>query len=394
MYPVTAPAKSCAMPKDRPEYSGKPIQARRDFKVVRSAHSSAEFRKSLRKIDPGELASKILQLHAAADDVDDTGLQKPSLAAGSNDGPFEMPGVLRKADHAEKIADVVNRSAQKKPRSQASSGRRFSTPRFRTLAAGTLLVGLAGGAALALGLPDMMIADAPATRPVSTELIVTEPPLAAAAVTTLADTVPVISNHESAGIAKPFNTATPQQIAEAKDRLRLAFASGNTGIPHMSQDNSDRAVAPVYPQVSADQPATTEAVTNTAGPVANPAPGWSTPAYARRASIDPQSPRPLTQENEAVAANNSPDAVLITAATGSAPVEAAPEQGLGAYPNTGKTTASVNMRISEKKNSEIVAVIPGNTTVSFNECGKWWCGVEYEGKTGFVGQRFVNRKAQ
>lgn len=394
MYPVTAPAKSCAMPKDRPQCSGKPIQARRDFKVVGSAPSSAEFRRSLRKIDPGELASKILQLHAAAEVVDDTAPPKPSLAAGSNDGPFEMPGVLRKADHAEKIADVVNRSAQKTPRSKAPGGRRFSTPRFRTLAAGTLLVGLAGGAALAFGLPDMMIADAPATRPVSTELIVTEPPLAPAAGTTVADTVPVISDHESAGIAKPFNTATPQQIAEAKDRLRLAFASGNTGIVHMSPGSGDRAVAPVYPQTPADQSATTEAVPNTAVPAANPTPGLSTPAYARRAPTDPQSPRPLTQENEAVAANNSPDAVLITAAAGPAPVKAAPEQGLGAYPNSGRTTASVNMRISGKKNSEIIAVIPANTTISFNECGKWWCGVEFEGETGFVGQRFVNRKAQ
>ncbi|WP_306143553.1 hypothetical protein [Roseibium sp. MMSF_3412] len=362
--------------------------------MIGSTHSSAEFRRSLRKIDPGELASKILQLHAAAEDIDDTGPQKPSLAAGSNDGPLEMPGILRKADHAEKIADVVNRSAQKTPRSKAPGGRRFSTPRFRTLAAGTLLVGLAGGAALALGLPDMMIADAPATRPVSTELIVTEPPLAPAAGTTVADTAPAISDHESAGIANPFNTATPQQIAEAKDRLRLAFASGNTGIAHMSPGSGDRAVAPVYPQAPSDQPAATEAVPNTAVPIANPTPGLSTPAYARRRTADPQSPRPQPRENEAVATNNSPDAVLIKAAAGPAPVEASPEQGPGAYPNSGRTTASVNMRISEKKNSEIIAVIPGNTAVSFNECGKWWCGVEYEGKTGFVGQRFVNRTVQ
>lgn len=394
MYSVTAPAKSCAIPADRYETTGKPIPSRRDFKVIGGAHSSTEFRKSLRKIDPGELASKILQLHAAAEEADETSLQKPSMSADTNDIPFEIPGVLRKTDDAEKIADVVNRSAQRKQKAVRRSDKRFSTPRFRTLAAGTLLAGLAGGAALALGLPDMMIADDPATRPVATELIVAEPPLASAAEKQDTDGVSVAGVRTSAGAAEPFNTATPQQIAEAKDRLRLAFASGNTGQPQTSTGAGNISVAPVYPQATADQAAIAEAVPQVAALNSNPTAGLTTPAYARPASAESVPERAATTDSEAIAANNSPDAVLSAVAAGPAPVEAEPGQGIRAYPHSGKTKASVNMRLSEKKNSEIIAVIPGNTSVSFNECGKWWCGVEYEGKTGFVGQRFVERTAQ
>ncbi|MEL7527507.1 MAG: hypothetical protein AAFN16_17140 [Pseudomonadota bacterium] len=391
MYSVTAPAKSCAIPTDRSDTTGKPVQARRDFKVIGGAHSSAEFRKSLRKIDPGELASKILQLHAAAPEPDETGPEKPSMTAGTSDSPFEIPGVLRKSDDAEKIADVVNRSAQKKQRKQH---RPAKLPRFRTLAAGVLFAGLAGGAALALGLPDMLIADEPATRPVSTERIVAEPPVASTAETTMTDGVSAISNPESAAATDPFNTATPQQIAEAKDRLRLAFASGNTGQPQTTASAGDGSGAPVYPQAPSDPSVLADAAPTTAVAVSTVAAGLSTPAYARQAPAETRSENTVPPDNDAVAANNSPDAVLNAAAAVPAVVEAEPAQDISAYPHSGTTTAAVNMRFSEKRNSEIIAVIPSNTTVSFNECGKWWCGVEYDGKTGFVGQRFVNRATQ
>jgi len=394
MYSVTAPAKSCAIPTDRSENTGKSFQARRDFKVIGGAHSSSEFRKSLRNIDPGELASKILQLHAAARESHDTGLQRPSMAADTSDSPFEVPGVLRKSDDAEKIADVVTRSAQKKQRAQNRPVKLPRSSRFRTLAAGTLLVGLAGGAALALGLPDMMIEEEPTTRPVATELIVAEPPVASAAHTAGTEGASGGSGYTSTVASDTFNTATPQQIAEAKDRLRLAFASGNTGIYGTSAGASDDPVAPVYPQAPSDQAAIASVVPNTEAVVPSLSAGLTKPAYARPASAETPSVHTVLPSNEAIATNNSPDAVVVDTAAGQAPVEAKTEQGGGAYPHSGKTTASVNMRSSEQKNSEIIAVIPGNTAISFNECGKWWCGVEYEGKTGFVGQRFVNRTAQ
>ena len=394
MYPVTAPANSCAIPSDRHESTGKQIQAKRDFKVIGQEHSNAEFRRSLRKIDPGKLASKILQLHAAAHQTDDTSPEKPSLADDPNDGPFEIPGVLRKTDDREEISDVVSRSAKKNLRTQPLKGRQLSGRRFRTLIAGTLLVGVAGGAALALGLPDMMLADEPATRPVSTELIVAEPPLVAAAVPTVSVGGSPLSGQESAATAQPFNPATPQQIAEAKDRLRLAFASGNTGISQTLASAGAVSAAPVYPQAAPDQAAIADAASNAAVLVSSPSAGLTIPAYVRPATADTQSERPVARVDEAVAANNSPDAVLNATAASPSAIEAEPAQDISAFPNSGKTTAAVNMRLSEKRNSEIIAVIPGNTTVSFNECGKWWCGVEYDGKTGFVGQRFVNRAAQ
>lgn len=391
MYSVTAPAKSCAIPPDRSDNTRRPLQAKRDFKVVGSAHSSAAFRKSLSEIDPGELASKILQLHAASKETEDTDQQKPNMTAATHDAPFEIPGVLRKTADDEKIADVVNRSARKKQRKQH---RPAKLPRFRTLTAGVLFAGLAGGAALALGLPDMLIADDPATRPVSTERIVTEPPVASTAETTMTDGVSAISNPESAAATDPFNTATPQQIAEAKDRLRLAFASGNTGQSQTSASAGDGSGAPVYPQAPSDPSVLADAAPATAVVVSTLAAGLSTPAYARQAPAETRSENTVPPDNEAVAANNSPDAVLNAAAAVPAVVEAEPAQDISAYPHSGTTTAAVNMRLSEKRNSEIIAVIPSNTAISFNECGKWWCGVEYGGKTGFVGQKFVNRTAQ
>ena len=131
-----------------------------------------------------------------------------------------------------------------------------------------------------------------------------------------------------------------------------------------------------------DQAAIASVVPNTEAVVRSLSAGLTKPAYARPASAETQSVHTVLPSNEAIATNNSPDAVVVDTAAGQAPVEVETEQGGGAYPHSGKTTASVNMRSSEQKNSEIIAVIPGNTAISFNECGKWWCGVEYEGKTG------------
>ncbi|WP_434052267.1 MAG: hypothetical protein RDA78_23885 [Roseibium sp.] len=394
MYPVTAPAKSCAIQPDPGKKTGKDLSARRDFKVISGAHSSGEFRKSLRKIDPGELASKILRLHAAADREDDIDLRKPTMNAEPQDVPFEIPGVLRKSDDAEKLADVVKRSAEKNPQAPRGTGKQPSRPRVRHLVAAALLVGVAGGTALALGLPDMMAADEPETRPVATQLIVTDPPQASTVQGAVTDNVETVGAPTRAAQTEPFNAATPAQIADAKNRLRVAFASGNTGASPAPAVADEGAAAPVYPQASPDQVTTANDRPSDPDPVSAPTADLTTPAYALLASQADQSQATAVPDEGAVAANNSPEVAAGQATADVTPVESGPVQGIGAYANSGKTTASVNMRLSEQKNSEIIAVIPGNTTISFNECGKWWCGVEYDGKTGFVGQRFVKRTAQ
>ncbi|WP_422038999.1 hypothetical protein [Roseibium sp.] len=406
MYPVTAPANSCASQPDPSERTGKELSARREFKVISGAHSSGDFRKSLRKIDPGELASKILQLHAAADRTDPGDAEKPNLAAEPHDVPFEIPGVLRKADDAEKMADVVKRSAERNPDTLHSAGNRSAKLRVRPLVAAALLVGLAGGAALALGLPDMMASDEPETHPVATQLIVTAPPPVSAIQSPVTETAASARVPERAAKTGPFNTATPEQIAEAKNRLRLAFASGNTGASATPATTRAGAVAPVYPQAAPAQAATTVPLQDGSLPVSGLSAGLTTPPYAVAVPSATQSGQASTSttasasvstgisDSEAIAANNSPAAVVSASEAGTVPIETTSAKDVGAYANSGKTTASVNMRLSEKKNSEIIAVIPANTTISFNDCGKWWCGVEYDGKTGFVGQRFVERAAQ
>lgn len=408
MYPVTAPANSCASQPDPSERTGKELSARREFKVISGAHSSGDFRKSLRKIDPGELASKILQLHAAADRTDPGDAEEPNLAAEPHDVPFEIPGVLRKTDDAEKMADVVKRSAERIPDTLHRAGNRSAKLRVRPLVAAALLVGLVGGAALALGLPDMTASDEPETRPVATQLIVTDPPPVSATQSPVTETAASAGVPESAAKTAPFNTATPEQIAEAKNRLRLAFASGNTGTAPAPTTAS--AAAPVYPQASPDLSASAAPLKDASLPGSELPAGLTTPAYAvavtsatqsGQASISTRTSTTASAsvsasipDSEAIAANNSPAATISATEAGTVPVETTSAQDVGAYANSGKTTASVNMRLSEKKNSEIIAVIPANTTISFKDCGKWWCGVEYDGKTGFVGQRFVERAAQ
>nr|WP_319387077.1 SH3 domain-containing protein [uncultured Roseibium sp.] len=324
------------------------------------------------------------------------------MAAELHDVPFEIPGVLRKSDDAEKIADVVKRSAVKNPDTPQGAGKRPGKLRFRPLVAAALLVGLAGGAALALGVPDMMVADEPETRPVATQLIVTDPQPVSATENTVRATAAISGTPESAAKTEPFNTATPEQIAEAKNRLRLAFASGNTSAAPAPATTSEGAAAPVYPQAAPAQAAATAPLPDASLPGSGLPAGLTTPAYAlsissaNRSGLSSVSASVSADgsDSEAIAANNSPGAVVSAKEAGTAPVETASAQDVRAYANSGQTTASVNMRLSEKKNSEIIAVIPANTTVSFNECGKWWCGIEYDGKTGFVGQRFVERAAQ
>jgi uncharacterized protein YgiM (DUF1202 family) len=53
-------------------------------------------------------------------------------------------------------------------------------------------------------------------------------------------------------------------------------------------------------------------------------------------------------------------------------------------------TANVNLRKSDQKDAEVLAVIPESAKIAVGSCDKWWCEVQYAGKSGFVGVKFVD----
>ena len=64
------------------------------------------------------------------------------------------------------------------------------------------------------------------------------------------------------------------------------------------------------------------------------------------------------------------------------------------FPLSAKIKSSVNLREAQNKDATVLAVIPAGAEVRFNTCGNWWCGVQYDGKTGYVGESFLEPQQQ
>lgn len=72
------------------------------------------------------------------------------------------------------------------------------------------------------------------------------------------------------------------------------------------------------------------------------------------------------------------------------PLTASAETSTDETEKPASVTADVNLRKSDQKDAEILAVIPDNSRVDVGDCGKWWCEVSYAGKSGFVGVKFID----
>lgn len=72
------------------------------------------------------------------------------------------------------------------------------------------------------------------------------------------------------------------------------------------------------------------------------------------------------------------------------PLSASAETSPDAEEQPASVTADVNLRKSDEKDAEVLAVIPDNSKVDVGTCGKWWCEVSYAGKSGFVGVKFID----
>jgi len=69
---------------------------------------------------------------------------------------------------------------------------------------------------------------------------------------------------------------------------------------------------------------------------------------------------------------------------------AAPEKPVDAG-ETASIAAAVNMRSEASNRGSVLAVLPAGAQVGLQGCDSWWCTVTYDGQTGYVSRRFVNR---
>ena len=64
----------------------------------------------------------------------------------------------------------------------------------------------------------------------------------------------------------------------------------------------------------------------------------------------------------------------------------------GQMTETSTVTADVNLRSAGEKDAPVLTVVPKGTSVGVGACDNWWCAVNFDGQTGFVGKKFVDGK--
>ena len=150
----------------------------------------------------------------------------------------------------------------------------------------------------------------------------------------------------------------PTTFTKAQDRIHQAFAETETNADTPTNELANRAMASLDRAAIAQSGAsseTTAARTVSASRSTETSPQALSTSELRQAAGTPLAPSVSSDETK------------------------------------GTITASVNLRATGTKNGKIIGVVPEGSEVSFNDCGKWWCEVVHDGKTGFVGQKFVDR---
>ncbi|MEM9630060.1 MAG: SH3 domain-containing protein [Pseudomonadota bacterium] len=406
MYSVIAPAAGCDNQQGHRTDNANQENKKNELKLVSSSSAEAsDDQGELQPLDPSEIAAKILQMHAIADDAKTASAREPKLVDNQDETSFEMPGVLRRPREADTYSSLQPDDV---PPPGNNSRRLEFTPSglsLKIIVCSALLIAAAGGAGIVFAMPSFLSQEETSSLPVDTQKIAAEPTIEsiiaseniATAETALpSSAVPVTAEKQEAPTVDP---ATPQQIANAKDRIRDAFAAGKASSSEQSvlttqtaqtTPVADQPVNALANQAQArlerngdpELPTSVDSSTGRLPVLAStsstvPIPQNLMPAPTSSAAV-PQTSEgvPVTQEEETAA--------LTTAAVASDP----------SYPNVATTSASVNLRQSDDKNATIIGVIPENAEVQFSECGKWWCAVSYNGKTGFVGQKYLERAAQ
>ena len=332
------------------------------------------------EIDPSSLAARILQMHAASGELEQRQpARRPQLVGTAEDAAFDIPGVLQRPSPFRRSTglDPVPVPA---PKSAARvSARLRSGPSFGALVASTLLIVAVGSGAVLFGLTDLLAGN-PAQdeiaqdRFVSTQRIAAEPTIAS-----------LIAESDAEALGRSNLTsapaASPEQIARAKDRIREAFAAGGRASALPGDPAGPASAAAVDPEEAKIQarliPAESDPVPAGASQISSP-PLASADALPAAGDAEPLQPG-LEPETALAAGTADNDKAQGLAA------------GTDSLSDTGKILVAVNLRQSQEKDAPVIAVVPANSAVSVGECGSWWCEVVYEGKRGFVGQKYVER---
>ena len=332
MVKVTAQTNSC-----EPQSEGTPDNATQETQDTNTTTTTANAATEDNQNDPSALAARILQLSADFETKMPQRPKKPALK-GSDEPPLDIPEVLT----AVPMDDWTPR-----PRRRRVS-RALPVPygpSFKALAVSTVLLALAGTGAIALGLPDLMVGGDPDVVQVETQTITAVPK---------GDLIDSASNTPST----VASLETPKTFTKAQDRIHQAFAETKTNGDTPTNELANRAMASLDRAAIAQSGAsseTTAARTVSASRSTETSPRAFSSSKLRQAAGTPLAPSVSSDETK------------------------------------GTITASVNLRATGTKNGKIIGVVPEGSEVSFNDCGKWWCEVVHDGKTGFVGQKFVDR---
>jgi hypothetical protein len=396
MYSVTAPAIDCDIQSgNRPDNANQQKETetpKSDFVIGPKTSSRREFK----SVEPDEIAAKILQMHVAADIPIDAEVPRPKLVDSEEDASFEMPGILLRPRKEPLLESQSTACATEKALEPKIVVLRKNGPSFKALLLSTLVVAGAGGGALALGMAGFFQQDDSTSRFVETELITPSH-----TIESLIDADALASTQYSSkstlSPSAPFSAAaTSRQVAVAKQRIRNAFAVGNTGnsslaLSDLKENHSDGLSDKKAQERLARIGTSVAAIASTRS--AN-----SYPQFASTARDIPL-PRDFSGQKspvrtEPIERSQSGQDLSGVANNQVPPTSTIKTTSDVSYPNVGKILASVNFRNSEDKDATVLAIIPENTEVRFDECGTWWCGVLYDGQTGYVGQKYLERTAQ
>ena len=360
MYTVSAPAIDCD------SQSGPcPDDATDKHKTKNSFENAAQFRPApspdaQRALEASEVAAKILQMHDLSRHKEKAVRRSPELVNAADDAEFSMPGVAlhpRKEPEASRTIDD-----RRKPTTSPVPPAGRNGPGFLALALSTALFAIAGGLLLNFATFGSRSGEESANRLVRTEALTAKPVLAAP-----------LSDTGFKQDALPEPKATRAQITLAKQRLRQAFAEGNTGAPTAISSRPEKQQAVQRSSTPGDLRL-------------SPHPeGY--PMFASAAQDLPL-PGGFGQEGGSPGPGSQP-----IASTEPGRADARPPTSPD-YPNTGKISASVNLRQSADKNAAVLTVIPEGTKVRFDTCDTWWCGVSFDGRKGFVGRNYLERSVQ
>ncbi|CTQ54080.1 hypothetical protein LP7551_02612 [Roseibium album] len=396
MYSVTAPAIDCDIQSgNRPDNANQKKETKTpSSELIIGAKSNS--RREFKSVEPDEIAAKILQMHVAADVPIDSEASRPKLVDGEEDPSFEMPGILLRPRKEPLLESQSTASATEKTFEPKVDVLRKNGPSFKALLLSTFVVAGAGGGALALGMAGLMQQDDSTSRFVETELITPSHTIESLIDADTLSSAQGSSKSTLSPSASFSAAATSRQVAVAKQRIRNAFAVGNTGnnslaLSDLKKNHSD-GLSDEKAQERLARIGTSDAARASSRGV-NPYPQFASTARDIPLPRDFKGQRSPVRTEQIKRSQASND--LSGAAAKQAPQTPTTETNADvSFPNVGKILASVNFRNSEDKDATVLAVIPENTEVRFDECGTWWCGVLYDGRTGYVGQKYLERTAQ